>query len=77
MVGDVAIMGSFDNPCWSGLVVVTGTNPTLATHSEEWWAPADSLYCYDNGNQTYLKTYLHANTEVITSHVYLPLMLRN
>jgi hypothetical protein len=32
------------------------------------------MYCYDNnGNPTYVKTYLHANTAV----VYLPLVLKN
>ncbi|CAG0934847.1 hypothetical protein TFLX_03706 [Thermoflexales bacterium] len=49
-IGDVAIMGPFSNPCWTGLVVVTGTNPTLATHSAELWASTSSMYCYDNGN---------------------------
>jgi hypothetical protein len=74
-VGDVAIMGPFSNPCWVGLVVKTGANPTLATHSGEYWGSASSMYCYDgNGNPTYVKTYLHAN---FTSHVYLPLVLKN
>jgi hypothetical protein len=74
-VGDVAIMGPFNIPCWAGLVVETGANPTLATHSGEYWASASSMYCYDgNGTPTYVKTYLHAN---FTSHVYLPLVLKN
>ena len=74
-VGDVAIMGPFTSACWAGLVVETGTDPTLATHSGEFWASASSMYCYDgNNNQTYVKTYLHAN---ITPHVYLPLVLKN
>jgi hypothetical protein len=73
-VGDVAIMGPFNIPCWAGLVVETGTDPKLATHSGEFWASASSMYCYDNnGNPTYVKTYLHANTAV----VYLPLVLKN
>ena len=77
-VGDVAIMGPFTNPCWDGLVVETGSDPTLATHSGEYWASASSIYCYDGtGTPTYVKTYLHANAAVITSHVYLPLVLKN
>jgi hypothetical protein len=76
-VGDVAIMGPFSNPCWAGLVVATGTNPTLATHSNELWAAASTMYCNDSGSPTYVKTYLHANTEVITSHVYLPVVMRD
>jgi len=44
-VGDVAIMGPFDTPCWVGLVVGTGSDPTLATHSDEYWLSASQLYC--------------------------------
>lgn len=72
-VGDVAIMGPFDEPCWAGLVVVPGSNPTLATHSEEHWLPASTLYCYYYGGQTYEKTYLHAEVEFAE---YLPLVMR-
>ncbi len=73
-VGDVAIMGPFDNPCWTGLVVSTGSDPTLATHSDEMWSPASTLYCGSGGQQTYEKTYLHANVEL---KGYLPVVLRN
>jgi hypothetical protein len=73
-LGDVAIMGPFTNPCWAGLVVKTGADPTLATHSGEFWASANSMYCYVNGNPTYVKTYLHAHVGVI---MYLPLVLKN
>ena len=73
-LGDVAIMGPFTNPCWTGLVVKTGADPTLATHSGEFWASANSMYCYVNGNPTYVKTYLHAHVGVI---MYLPLVLKN
>ncbi|ACL26141.1 hypothetical protein Cagg_3289 [Chloroflexus aggregans DSM 9485] len=57
--------------------MVPGTNPTLATHSAELWTLASTMYCYDNGNPTYVKTYLHANTEVIKSHMYLPVVMRD
>lgn len=72
-VGDVAIMGPFEDPCWVGLVVSTGSDPTLATHSGEYWLPASQLYCYSGGQQTYEKTYLHVNVEL---KVYLPVVLR-
>lgn len=42
-IGDVAIIGPWDDPCWAG-VVVTGTNPTLATHSDAYWLVASELY---------------------------------
>ncbi len=73
-VGDVAIMGPFTDPCWVGLVAVAGSDPTLATHSDEYWVPASTLYCYYNSQQTFEKTYLHADVEFL---VYLPVVLRN
>jgi hypothetical protein len=73
-VGDVAIMGPFDNPCWVGLVVGTGGDPALATHSDEYWLPASQLYCNSGGQPSYEKTYLHAEIEFT---VHLPLVLRN
>lgn len=73
-VGDVAIMGPFDDPCWVGLVVGTGSDPTLATHSDEYWLPASQLYCDSGGQPSYEKTYLHAEIEFT---VHLPLVLRN
>ena len=73
-VGDVAIMGPFDTPCWVGLVVGTGSDPTLATHSDEYWLAASQLYCYSGGQPTYEKTYLQADVEFA---VHLPLVLRN
>jgi hypothetical protein len=73
-VGDVALMGPLDNPCWVGLVVETGSDPVLATHSGEYWSPASQLYCYSGGQQTYEKTYLHIAVEYT---VDLPLISRN
>jgi len=73
-IGDVAIIGPFDNPCWVGLVVSTGSDPTLATHSDEYWLQASQLYCDSGGQPSYEKTYLHAEIEFT---VYLPLALRN
>lgn len=73
-VGDVAILGPFDNPCWVGLVVEGGNDPTLATHSDEYWLQASQLYCDPGGQPSYEKTYLHAEIEFV---VHLPLVLRN
>ncbi len=73
-VGDVAIVGPLDDPCWVGLVVETGSDPTLATHSDEYWLRASQLYCDSDGQPSYEKTYLHAEVETA---VYLPLVLRN
>jgi len=73
-VGDVAIMGPLDNPCWVGLVVETGSDPTLATHSDEYWLQASQLYCNSGGQPSYEKTYLQAEVEFA---VHLPLVLRN
>lgn len=73
-LGDVAVMGPLVNPCWAGLVVATGDNPTLATHSGEYWLSADQLYCFTAGQPTYEKTYLHVAVEYET---HLPLVLRN
>jgi hypothetical protein len=38
------------------------------------WSPASTLYCGSGGQQTYEKTYLHANVEL---KGYLPVVLRN
>lgn len=69
-VGDVAIIGPFDNPCWAGLVVETGSDPVLATHSNDLWEQASLLSCA-TGNQ---KTYLHVDVEFM---VHLPMVIRN
>jgi len=73
-IGDAAILGPFDDPCWAGLVVGTGSDPMLATHSDEYWLQTSQLYCYSGGQPSYEKTYLHAEVE---SAVYLPLVLRD
>ncbi len=61
-VGDVVIMGPFNDPCWTGLVVDGGNVPMLATHSGEYWTTASQLWCWHNDQQTYEKVYLHAPT---------------
>jgi len=65
-IGDMVIMGPFNDPCWAGLVVADGSNPLLATHSDEYWTAANQLWCWHNGQQSYEKTYLHAPTLDVT-----------
>lgn len=65
-VGDVVIIG---NQCWTGLVVVPGNPPTVATHSDELWVSAASLQCGGNSS----KEYLHAPQG--NFYGYLPLVL--
>ena len=74
LIGDVALIGPASNPCWAGVVVVTGTNPTLATHSDELWAPADILSCDPGSGSSSEKTYWHVDVEYA---LYLPLIVRN
>lgn len=68
-IGDVAIIGPFTTPCWAGLVVDPGADPTLATHSAELWSPASVLSCSAGAE----KTYLHTDIEY---KVNMPIIIR-
>ncbi len=71
-IGDVVIVGPWGNPCWAGVVVSTGNDPYVATHSNNGWWQASTVWCTPDSTPSYEKTYLH-----YTFRVYLPIVIKN